>query len=77
MSVSHTSKQAYLRTLVMLNEGRSPKFYITIVLSKSWFGVWDTDIILQPVFSINLISEVTSWALRQNQCTIDTLQSQS
>ena len=60
----------------MLNKGRSPEFNISSVLSKAWFGVWDTDIIPQPVFSINLSSEVTRWTLRQNQCTIDTLQSQ-
>ena len=40
----------------MLNEGRSPEFNITSVLSKAWFGVWDTDIIPQPVFSINVSS---------------------
>ena len=31
-----------------------------VVLSKAWFGVWDTDIIPQPVFSIDLSSAVTS-----------------
>ena len=31
-----------------MNEGRSPEFNITSVL-EAWFGVWETDIILQPV----------------------------
>ena len=43
---------------VMMNEGRSPEFNITSVLSKAWFGVWDTDIIPQPVSSIILCSEM-------------------
>ena len=60
----------------MLNKGRSPEFNITSVLIKAWFGVWDTDILLHQEFSINICSEIMRSTLRQNQCTIDTLQSQ-
>ena len=49
---------------VMLNMDRSPEFTITSVLSKALFGVWDTDIIPEPVISFNLSSEVMSWTLR-------------
>ena len=41
-------------------EGRSPDFNITRVISKAWFGVWDTDIIPQPVLSFSHYIEVTS-----------------
>ena len=40
----------------MLNYGRSPEFNITSDLSKALFGVWDTDIIPQPVYPIDFIN---------------------
>ena len=43
---------------VILNEGRSPKFNITSVLSKVGFGVWDTENILQPV---KITHYTTAW----------------
>ena len=62
---------------VMLNKGRSTELNITSDLHKAWFGVWDTNIIPQPVFSIIFCSDIMRQTLRQNHYNIDTLQSQS
>ena len=74
MSLSHTPNQASLRTRVMLNSGLRPSFNITqcsqlslvwgmehwySVLRRAWFGVWDTDIIPQPVFSTHILGVFT------------------
>ena len=42
---------------VILNEGRSPEFDITSFIREALFGVWDTDIILQPI-NITLCSQL-------------------
>ena len=68
--------RTYWEHWIMLNEGHRSKFNITSGLSEAWFGVWDTNIIPHTVCSGNLCSELMRWTLRQNQCTIDTLQSQ-
>ena len=51
-------KQAELRTLSNVERGAQPEFNINSVLREDWFGVWDTDITPQSVFSINLFSEI-------------------
>ena len=45
----------------MLNKGRIHEFNIMSVRSEAWFGVWDTDIIPQPVFSTNLVKASALW----------------
>ena len=60
--MSHTPNQAQLRTLSNVERGAhgaAPSSTLLSNLKRAWFGVWDTDIIPQPVFSTTILGVLT------------------